>query len=94
MNRHVQDDPVPPSKRTELDIPAELDELVLACLAKRRDLRPANGEALGKLLAALKLEQEWTQERARRWWDTHIPDRSYGEVSKQGVLELGSFSLE
>ena len=30
--QHVQTQPVPPSQRTELPIPRELDELVLACL--------------------------------------------------------------
>ena len=94
MNRHVQDDPTPPSKHTELEIPPELDELVLMCLAKHRDQRPANGEELRKLLAALKLEPEWTQDRARRWWDTHIPNRSYGDVRGQGVLEPANLSLD
>jgi eukaryotic-like serine/threonine-protein kinase len=94
MNKHVQDDPTPPSKRTELEIPPALDELVLACLAKQRDLRPANGEELGRLLGAIKLEQEWSQERARRWWDTHVPNRSYGEVSHHGVLEPAGLSLD
>ena len=32
--QHVQTPPVPPSQRTELPIPRELDELVLACLEK------------------------------------------------------------
>jgi serine/threonine-protein kinase len=94
MNRHVKDEPIPPSKRTELDVSPELDELVLACLAKRRDLRPANGEELGSRLAALSVEDKWTQDRARRWWETHIPDRSYGEVIQQGVLERASLSME
>ena len=94
MNKHVQDDPTPPSKCTELEIPPALDELVLACLAKRRELRPANGEELGRLLGSLALEQEWTQERARRWWDTHVPNRSYGEASHHGVLEPAGLSLD
>jgi tRNA A-37 threonylcarbamoyl transferase component Bud32 len=94
MNKHVQDDPTPPSKCTELEIPPALDELVLACLAKQRDLRPANGEELGRLLGAIELEQEWSQERARRWWDTHVPNRSYGEVSHHGVLEPAGLSLD
>jgi serine/threonine-protein kinase len=94
MNRHVKDDPIPPSKRTELDVPPELDELVLACLSKNRDLRPANGEELGRRLAALHLEEKWTQDRARSWWETHVPDRSYGEVIQQGVLERASLSMD
>jgi serine/threonine-protein kinase len=94
MNRHVKDDPIPPSKRTELDVPPELDELVLSCLSKNRDHRPANGEELGNLLTTLSLEDKWTQERARRWWDTHVPDRSYGEITQKGVLERASLSID
>ena len=40
--QHVQAQPVPPSQRTELPIPRELDELVLACLAEGSE-RPAAG---------------------------------------------------
>jgi serine/threonine-protein kinase len=92
MSRHAKDEPISPSMRSELEIPRELDELVMVCLAKRRELRPANGEELGMRLAALKLDSPWTQERARRWWDTHIPNRSYGELSVRGVLEPADLS--
>ena len=34
LMQHVHARPVPPSQRTELPIPRELDELVLACLEK------------------------------------------------------------
>jgi serine/threonine-protein kinase len=93
MNRHVKDEPIPPSKRTELEVPPELDELVLSCLEKRPEMRPANGEELFARLDALAFETEWTQERARRWWDTHVPDRSYGEIVQKGRLERASLSM-
>ncbi len=44
--QHVQTRPVPPSQRTELPIPRELDELVLACLEKDPAKRPQNAEEL------------------------------------------------
>jgi len=94
MSRHVRDDPVPPSKRTELEIPPELDELVLSCLAKDREMRPANGQELWNRLEALTLADDWTQDRARRWWDTNFPARSYGEVSEEGVLQRASLSVD
>ena len=46
LMQHVQAGPVPPSQRTELPIPRELDELVLACLEKDPHKRPQNAEEL------------------------------------------------
>src|SRR4029434_7279937 len=40
ITQHLQAVPVPPSERTELPIPAILEQLVLACLAKKREDRP------------------------------------------------------
>jgi eukaryotic-like serine/threonine-protein kinase len=73
MHRHIQEPPVPPSRRTELPVPAELDALVLACLSKQTDHRPADADALRAALARLGLAEAWTRERAQRWWDTHRP---------------------
>ena len=46
LMQHVQAVPLPPSKRTELPIPPELDAIVLACLQKDPDKRPQNAEEL------------------------------------------------
>jgi eukaryotic-like serine/threonine-protein kinase len=70
---HVQTPPVPPSSRTELPIPAGLEALILACLAKNREQRPPSARHLLHLLEALPLERRWTEERARDWWKTHWP---------------------
>jgi serine/threonine-protein kinase len=86
MHRHIQDVPVPPSQRTELDVPQDLDQLVLACLAKRREDRPSDGQELGHLLADLKLHEAWTENRARRWWDTNHPSREIGELHEEKIL--------
>jgi hypothetical protein len=64
---------VPPSRRTELPLPPQLDELVLACLAKRPADRPATAGELAERLADVPLEESWTAERARRWWELHLP---------------------
>jgi len=70
---HAHSTPEPPSARTELPIPAELDALVLSCLAKDRDYRPASARDLLERLQAIKLPHSWTDERAREWWRTHLP---------------------
>jgi len=40
LMQHVQARPAPPSERTELPVPPQLDQLVLACLEKDPDKRP------------------------------------------------------
>ncbi|HUR93351.1 MAG TPA: serine/threonine-protein kinase [Gemmatimonadales bacterium] len=49
---HLQQDPVPPSIRTDRPIPPGLERLVLSCLAKRADDRPQSAETLAVALAA------------------------------------------
>jgi serine/threonine-protein kinase len=73
MMMHVQAEPVPPSRRSELAIPAALERAVLACLEKDPDRRPASADALDALLAAIPVDAPWTAARARGWWRAHCP---------------------
>jgi plasmid stabilization system protein ParE len=65
--------PTPPSARTDLPIPAALDQLVLACLAKDPAKRPQSARELSRRLAEIEGVGTWTQEQARDWWATHQP---------------------
>jgi serine/threonine-protein kinase len=71
--QHVNEEPPSPSAVTELEIPEELDRLVLACLRKSRDERPASADALREALQAVPLTRPWTPDRAHQWWDRHRP---------------------
>ena len=71
--QHAQATPEPPSARTELPIPKELDAIVLACLAKDPSDRPQTARELARRLEAVPVGEEWTPELARAWWDTHQP---------------------
>jgi len=73
MLQHTQAKPVPPSKRTELQLCPAFDELVMACLEKNPDHRPATAEILAASLAKIETRDAWTPERARNWWDLHHP---------------------
>jgi serine/threonine-protein kinase len=55
---HVAGVPVPPSQRVEQPIPAQLERIVMNCLAKRPENRPANALALLRSLEALDLESD------------------------------------
>jgi serine/threonine-protein kinase len=65
---HLHSAPVPPSERVETPIPREFEALILACLAKSPEARPASAAALQAALR--ELSAEWTQERAARCWAT------------------------
>ena len=71
--RHLHDVPVPPSRRSELPVPAALDQLILACLAKKPEERPASAAALARALAAIDAGGQWDEELALRWWEVNRP---------------------
>ncbi len=73
MMMHVQAAPDAPSSRTEQKVPEALDRLVLACLEKDPERRPQQIDQLVQLLDACEVAEPWTEDRARRWWQTHIP---------------------
>ncbi|HKA86569.1 MAG TPA: serine/threonine-protein kinase [Haliangiales bacterium] len=72
LKDHAYKQPTRPSERAGRPLPAELEEVVLACLAKDPDARPDGAEALARRLRAC-LPRRWSQERARRWWAEHGP---------------------
>ncbi|MFC1572199.1 serine/threonine-protein kinase [Candidatus Eisenbacteria bacterium] len=73
MMAHVQDDPPPPSARSELSIPPALDDVLLACLQKDPDRRPQDADTLSAALGTSVQEKPWTAEQSREWWDVHVP---------------------
>jgi hypothetical protein len=65
---HVRTAPVPPSQRLGRPISADLEALVLRCLAKTREERPDTAGALLADLEKCQLDGEWTAETAKMWW--------------------------
>ncbi|MEO8071602.1 MAG: serine/threonine-protein kinase, partial [Acidobacteriota bacterium] len=70
--RRLHEDPVPPSQRAELPVPEALDALVLRCLARRREDRPATALALREELDAIVV-RPWTEAQAEEWWRLNRP---------------------
>jgi serine/threonine-protein kinase len=66
---HASTPPVPPSTRTELPIPAALDQIVMSCLAKDPAQRPQSARELSRRLGEVDCGKAWTEERAREWWE-------------------------
>jgi len=76
MYQHANAAPVAPSERSEIEIPAALDRVILSCLAKYPEDRPQSAGELSQLLAAAIGASHWSEERAHRWWDLHHPSPS------------------
>jgi serine/threonine-protein kinase len=70
ISKHLNETPVSPSKRAGIELPAELERLVLSCLSKAPAGRPQSAAALGRDLAAIGIAP-WTQEEAATWWAAH-----------------------
>ena len=81
ITQHLHAVPVPPSGRTELPIPATLEHLVLACLAKKPEDRPQNARQLAQSLAEID-GTTWTEEDAGRWWSRHQPPQALAADGK------------
>lgn len=67
MIAHVRDEVEPPSKY-QPDVPADLERVILRCLAKRPEDRFQDVDSLEQALAACAAANQWTQADAARWW--------------------------
>ena len=90
---HVQESPIPPSQRTELEIPESLERIILACLEKDRGVRPQSAAELDLMLAECALGDEWGSEKAKGWWALHMADQvaavaAAAEHSPQSILAV------
>jgi eukaryotic-like serine/threonine-protein kinase len=67
MMAHARDPVVPPTQ-IRADVPADLEQIVLRCLAKRADDRYPDVKALGRSLAACAAATDWDADKAQEWW--------------------------
>lgn len=63
---HLHSNPEAPSRRLGVQVPADLERLLLACLAKRPEDRPASARSLGEQLRACADAPKWSEQ----WWVT------------------------
>jgi serine/threonine protein kinase len=67
-SKHLTEAPVPPSARLGRPIAADLEGLLLSCLSKSRDDRPATAQALRAALLACSDAARYDVDAARAWW--------------------------
>jgi serine/threonine-protein kinase len=69
IGQHLHQAPVPPSARG-VQIPAELEATILACLSKDPKNRPQSAAELRQKIEACGVKP-WESERAGAWWREH-----------------------
>ena len=68
VSRHLNEEPKPVSSAAEQEIPAPLEQVIMACLEKDPSNRPETALDLLHELEAVEFKQPWTRESARAWW--------------------------
>ena len=71
--QHVSGTPDPPSERTRNVIAPELEEVVLACLAKEPADRPESVRSIYRLLSEIEPSTLWHSHDAQEWWAANLP---------------------
>jgi serine/threonine-protein kinase len=77
MMAHARD-PVTPPRAVRPDVPADLERVVIRCLAKRPEDRFPTATALREALSACACAGQWGPHRAEAWWEAHL---ALGKVS-------------
>jgi serine/threonine protein kinase len=88
---HLHTQPVLPSSRLGAPVPADLEAVLLSCLAKSPDDRPRDADDLRARLLACADADAWTDEQSTHWWRSNrdrIHDRRAANASRSGTFEL------
>ena len=73
VRKHLEEEPVPPSTHFP-GLPADLEQVVLECLAKDPEDRPGSAHELIDRLEACGCAGQWNQRQAAQWWAASGPD--------------------
>ncbi len=70
---HLTHLPKKPSEVSEIEIPEALENIILKCLEKRQEDRFQNITEVLVALQKVPLQNSWSSEAAREWWNLHFP---------------------
>lgn len=84
---HLHTVPDPPSRRLGMPVSPDLEGLILACLAKLPEERPASAAVLRERLFACCKAGQWTEIRAAQWWAANGPRIRSSEARKRAGTE-------
>jgi hypothetical protein len=71
LAHHLHSAPEKPSARLGVAVERDLEKVLLGCLAKRPEDRPASAQLLREQLRACYAARRWTNQRASEWWTSH-----------------------
>jgi serine/threonine protein kinase len=91
--QHLNEAPQPPSLVAGRDLNSDLERLILQCLEKKRDDRPASGAEISERLQALPIER-WSQEHAAQWWDWSGKQIMAHRKQETEIGDLGTVQVE
>jgi len=74
MIHHARTTPSPPSPVDGTPIPSRLEQIVMSCLEKMPENRPASAVELWRELGEVTVTTPWTLERAESWWREHLAE--------------------
>ena len=80
--QQVRSVPEKPSVRLREPVSADLEDLLMSCLAKKPEERPASAEAFEAALAKCGAAAAWNRSRPNEWWRK----RSAAKVEKTMVM--------
>jgi serine/threonine-protein kinase len=89
VSQHMRERPVPPSRRSSRPIPHELDQIIMACLEKDPDRRPASARELARRLDAIVMNEYWSADRAEAWWKEHLAQSPADEGEAPRAISAG-----
>lgn len=67
-SKHLMEPPQPPSERLGRPVPRDLEDIIMRCLAKKREDRPASAAALRGELLACESARAYDAAAAAAWW--------------------------
>jgi serine/threonine-protein kinase len=84
--KHAREVPVPPARRAGRPVSPGFEGLLMRCLAKSPDDRPADAAAVLDALDRLDPVGGWTAADAAAWWAAHTPGSAPPPADEAGLL--------
>ena len=89
MVKHIEEKPVPPSKRASQPIPGSLDDTVLSALAKDPATRTPSAAAFAAALSEAARDVEpWDEAAAADWWARRGEPQAPGTGNREPALHV------